>query len=406
MSRTIELIASTALAFTLSAADAIAAPPPPVSDIAVADDDETSGDDDDFDIINQELDLDFFKDDEEEDFIPTQRLQSNDELEPDSGDEQIIDELVPEPEPQEEINFLDDEEEEISINAPGQDNAQLYRDQMDSMKHLGPDEEIIAWERYLDRYPNSIFKDRIQSRIEELSTGLYDERVPQSTSFGGGAGAGHAELDFAAPVLLESIDPRDRLRASFEIGFPEYLNLMVDYEAQLMRYWSVHGGIRHRYTGWNIETGTHYSLIKSARTNTLLTLMGDVHFNTNPFYPSLRPQLAFGQRAMVGGNPLDMQLQAGVDLMFQSEFSLVYLAGGNLSYQASEKVRFFLETSLYMKHLGWEEGSSFRFNIISFGISFFVHKDMLATLGASAPYTTNYWGYHYGSIIGDYSYYL
>ena len=116
--------------------------------------------------------------------------------------------------------------------------------------------------------------------------------------------------------------------------------------------------------------------------------------------------LGMGKRFEIKGNPLDIQLQAGADLEVMTPFTIRYLGGASLNYHANEKVAFFFETNVHMKNLAWEEGGSFRFNVIGFGITFNVDPKKTASLAACAPYTTNYWGYHYGSIMGDFNMFM
>jgi hypothetical protein len=354
---------------------------------------------------DEEIDIDLFKEPEEESQEPAeQRLQEGDKIEqpePQEGEEENYggDKAAPK------INF--DEEEEpgtVPMNSVGQDNAKIYRDYKDKLQNIASDEEIISWEEYLKKYPHSLFKSQIQARIDDLSAGLFEERVPAGKG-PGGVDAGHREINLAAPLLLETIDPRTRVNAGFEIGFPNYFNVMFDYEHQIRREWSVHGGVRHRYTGWNIEAGTHYALVKSARTNTIVTGIFDVHANTLPFFPGIRPQVGFGKHFRVGGG-LDVQAEAGVDLAFQSPISLLYIGGANVTYHASKSVCFFAETSMTMKNLFWDQGGVFRFDVATFGITFTLAKSQFASLAANAPYSTNYWGYHFGSVMADYNYYV
>jgi hypothetical protein len=365
--------------------------------------DKDKDEDKDEDTGGGEIDLDIFKDSDKDDIgldLPVERLQDKDKVE---GAEplEVEDEHYEGDKKGPGIN-LDEDEDSVKIGGPGQDNARIYRDFKDQVQHIGPDEEILSWEQYLRQYPRSLFRSQIQARIEDLQGNLYEARVPGSVGFGD-LDAGRREVDLARPVLLDSIDPRTRLSGGFEVGFPQYVNLMADYEHQLLRELSVHGGLRHRYTGWNIEVGPKWALVKSARTNTIVTLMADLHANTLPFYPGLRPQVAFGKR-FGSEKALDVQAQLGVDFLMQSPASLLYVGGANVTWRASNTVRFFLESSVNMKHLFWDQGSTFRFNVATFGITFGLGKKADATLGASAPYTTNYWGYHYGSVVADFNY--
>ena len=63
-----------------------------------------------------------------------------------------------------------------------------------------------------------------------------------------------------------------------------------------MRELSVHGTLRKRYTGWSIEGGARYALLKSAEMKALVTAIGDVHINADPNFIDFRPQIAAGKR--------------------------------------------------------------------------------------------------------------
>lgn len=357
------------------------------------------------DPANEDIDLDMFKETETEDPMeaqPTKRLDESDKIE--SADPQETeDDTYKEEQKGPEFDF-DEDESSVPIGGPGQDTAKIYRDYKSKVEHIGPDEEVISWEQYLAQYPKSLFKSQIQARIDDLQAGLFEESVPGGKGFGD-LDAGRREIDIANPLLIEPIDPRTRISGGFEIGFPEYKNIMVDYEHQFLRELSGHVGVRQRYSGMNVETGARWAFVKSARTKTIVSLIGDIHANTQPFYPGFRPQIGFGKR-FGSEQKLDAQAQVGVDLLLQSPASVVTIGGGNLTYHASNKVSFFLETSVNMKNLFWDEGGIFRFNIVSFGITFNVGKNGQATLGANAPYTTNYWGYHLGSVMADFNYNL
>ena len=308
---------------------------------------------------------------------------------------------------------LDDEDGDLGpskAQGPGEDTAVLYRKALEEFAQLTADEEALAWERYLRKYPKSLFRTKIDQRLEEINAQLYQDEV--ESSGGRASDAGRQELFFAQPMQLESIDPRSRLRAGFEWGFPDWVNLMVGGEYQLMREWSVHGGLRQRYTGWNVEAGTTYALVKSARTGFIVSGIGDVRLNLDPSHFAMRPQLGVGKRFRFNKEVyLDAMVQGGSDLAFIDGLSPRLVGGANLSLAANNNLRVYMETSSYMKDLGDEQIGSFRFNQLTFGMKFVQWKGKKqqkfeAGFGANAPYTSNYWSYHYGSIMGDVNYYL
>ena len=300
---------------------------------------------------------------------------------------------------------LEEDEDDLPLDQlpPGTDNASIYRAQMDDVSGMAADEEGMAWEQYLQTYPNSVFRKQVEDRIDELSESMFAADRPKDS-----VDEGQRELNFSQAMLMEAVDPRSRIRAGFEWGYINWINLIIDYEHQLQRNMSVHGGLQHRYSGWSLEGGVRYALVKSTRTNLIVTAIGDVHLNLDPIAPGLRPLLAVGKRfALTGDAYVDVQAQAGPDLMlYPGMFSPRVLAGLNTTISPSDKVKIFIETTSVMKDLGWSEGESFRFNQIAFGMRFQGKGKSVIGTGASVPYSANYWRYHYGSVMADMNHYL
>jgi hypothetical protein len=409
---TIALLGTLSLSVQPAAADT---PLPPVA-LADQEDDSEGGDEDDsLDYGGDDINLDVFGEalDLEEGDEEIKRMQQEDALDAEEGSEEALDDLEFGGDDDEDEFLFEDEEESVPIGGPGQDTARIYREYKENIEDLGPDEEIIQWEQYLSQYPNTLFGDHIQRRIDDLTEFQYSERVPDDLDgFTDIVDAGRREIKLATPRHLTPIDPRNKVRAGFEWGFPEYMNLFADYEAQIQRKWSWHVGVMHRYTGWNIEGGTKYALVKSARTNFIVTGIFDVHLNADPIFPALRPQLGVGKRFIVGGQPLDLQVVGGVDaeLRLSEQMALVYIGGFNGTYQASEKVAFFVESSIVAKDMFWDAGINsgyFRFPLFTFGITFWAGEknNITSSIAANAPYAYNYWGYHFGGVMGDFNMY-
>ncbi|RME27965.1 MAG: hypothetical protein D6798_03460 [Deltaproteobacteria bacterium] len=303
-----------------------------------------------------------------------------------------------------------EDDTEVDTDLEGVDNARIYRQKQDEVEDLPPEEEAIEWERYLREYPNSQFRSRIEARIDRLTDAMYNSTI-ETTEIR--EEAGKAELHFAQPFALENIDPRSKIRAGVEFGLPGYLAPILDFEYAFVRNFSVHGGVRGRYGGTSFEPGVRWAMVKSARTHTLLTLIADARVNLNPAYVGFRPQLAFGQRVPLDDDLfLDAQLQVGTELVSYGVFSPRAVGGANVSIAPGDTVRFYFETSTYMKDMFWDQGGTFRFNVISFGVKFLErNKNQLASRfeiggGAMAPYTTNYWSFHSGAVGLDANYYL
>jgi hypothetical protein len=369
--------------------------------------------DDDFDFG----DLDEDSSDTEQDDAP-KPVEDDGKLE--EGDPDDDDFLVePDADDGEDLQFDDDlmgdDAEDVGTRGPGEDTAKLYREALEEYSRMGPDEEALAWERYSRKYPNSIFKARIEQRLDELNQELYEGKLDASYERTGDAG--QAEILFSQPLQLDNIDPRSKIRAGFEWGVPDYINLFADFEWQLMRELSAHAGVRQRFTGQTVEAGARYAIIKSARTQFLLTAIGDFRFNLNPAFPAFRPMLGAGKRVELGTVKIDINAQGGSDLAFMRDsagdlsFSPRAMGGANIMVMPADNVRAFIETSVYMKGFGREQTDAFSFNQVSVGIQFVGRKSKTeerysASLGASVPVQQNYWGYHDGSVAGDFNYFL
>jgi hypothetical protein len=384
--------------------------------VAFADQDDGDGEEtESLDYGGDDINLDVFDDslDMQEGDEEIKRMQEQDALDAEEASEEALDDLDFGTDQEDEFNF-DDEEEAVPIGGPGQDTARIYRDFKNNIEDLGPDEEIIQWEQYLSQYPNSLFKDHIQRRVDELTEFQYSERVPDDLDggFSDIVDAGRREIELMAPRHLASIDPRNKMRAGFEWGYPEYLNLFADYESQIQRKWSWHVGIIRRYTGWNLEGGTKYALVKSARTNFIVTGIFDFHLNTLPVFPAVRPQIGVGKRFIVAGQPLDLQVVGGMDieLRLTEQMDFVTIGGLNATYAASDKVAFFIESSVVAKDFFWDTGINsgfFRFPLLTFGITFWAGQDnnITSSIAANAPYAYSYWGHHFGGVMGDFNMY-
>ena len=279
------------------------------------------------------------------------------------------------------------------------------------MVGMQADEEGMAWEAYLQTYPYSVFRKQIERRMDELGDAMFQgPRGAVAEVKTGQASKAKKDFNFSAGMLLDPIDPRSRIRAGFEWGYPDWINLIAQYEHEIKRDFSVHGGLSHRYTGWTMAAGTRYAIIKSSRTDFILTAIGDLQMNLAPVAPGVRPMIAAGKRFRFGSDSyMDLQAQTGSDLMFYpGMFSPRWLTGFNITVAPSERVKVFFETATVMKDMGsWsEKAGAFKFNQIAFGLRFQGKGKSVIGTGAAVPFTTNYWRHHFGAVMADYQYYL
>lgn len=364
---------------------------------------------------------DAFKDEEEDDEPAPQRLQEGDEVD-DASDptKEEEDEFDLGGEEDEEIDFDDTTEQEtVKPREEGEDTAQLYRDAQKKYADLLPDEEILRWEQYLQKYPKSLFRDRIEARMEDLSQLMFSERVPGSDR---GASserdAALRELNFATPTRFSGVDPRSHATVGFEVGIPNWAGGEVDLEYQVLRPLSVHGGIDRGFSGGQFVVGGKYALIKSSRTGTIASGMLDLGMNFQPTYVSFRPMLGFGQRVNVAEG-LDLQLVGGLSGELQSFPVLRWLGGFNAELRANDTLYLFAETTINQKAVTPQQGGVTReftywYCVGSFGLRFVPVKGkdidqdgrLVMELGASSPYYHRYWGFYQGSVNFGGSYYF
>ncbi|MDP2316173.1 MAG: hypothetical protein Q8P41_24965 [Pseudomonadota bacterium] len=348
------------------------------------------------------------------DVPPPKRLEEDDK-EDEAGEPEDLDFID---EDEEELEFRDEEDQEtVKPRGPGEDTAQIYRDAEKKLKEVTPDEELIAWEAYLEKYPKSLFRERIEQRMESLSADLFGERVPGSDQGARREDAANRELNFTSPLQFASADPRTRIGASAEIGIPNWFAPHLDAEFQLLRNFSAHAGIDQDVTGPAIVLGAKYGVIKSARTNTVLSAALDLKLNTGPTFPGIRPAIMAGQKLPILQG-LYLQGEFGVDLELRDPAGLRMFYGFNAELRANEVVYAYVETTGTLKYLGQQDFKTFQFMVASFGMKFvpskggfptllanktgvfITHekKPVVIVLGANIPYSARYWGFYRGSV--------
>jgi hypothetical protein len=375
---------------------------------------------DDFEVDDDDDDFTFEDAEEEEEEAP-ERLEEDDDLTVEE-DEEALEEFV-ESEEQPAQDLLGEEGTAPVLQAG--DSEQTYRATEARLARMPADEQLLGWDQYLQQYPNTVFRERIEARMVELEEQLY-RRGAGSGSSGSGSGAGvdalDAQVDLAHAMQLGQLNPRTRLQAGFEWGLPDYINLFVDYEKAFTNKLSAHAGVRRRYSGFSVEIGPRIALVKSPRTNTIISFSPDVHFNVNPGFPAFSPTIAAGKRF----GKVDAQVHVSTDIELRSELEegglsttskvrTRYHGGASIYVAASETVGFFGETYLNMRPVQADaafDGGLFRFNVITFGMKFFPsvnsrpgERPVEANLGATVPYMQQYWQYHYGSVMGQVNYY-
>jgi hypothetical protein len=352
----------------------------------------------------EQIDEDAFREDEPDEDAPARPKEDekgDESEEPDEGTLDLDDE-----DEGEAIKFeAEDEQQALQPRQKGEDTAKLYRDQEKRVANMTPDEELLAWESYVQRYPKSLFRERIDNRMEELSALLFSERVAGSDKGARATDGAKRELDFATPVKLMPVDTRTHAAVGVQYGFPGYFGGNIDLEYAFLRQASAHVRFFRDFAGGAFMVGPKYAVLKSARTGTMVTGALDVKFNGSPFFTSIRPTLAAGQRfRLLRG--LDLQLQVAADFELRDDSDTRWFGGFSAELQPTEIVWIYAETSLDVKYLD-RDPDSFRFFVSTFGLKFRVFKGTddngklrtLVGLAADAPYSKAYWGFYQGSFI-------
>lgn len=344
-----------------------------------------------------------FKEDEDKDAPNVKRLDTKDEGD---KDEEPSDDIKFEDSEDDDLDFRDEEtQESIKERGPGEDTAEIYRAAQNKAKEMGPEEELLLWERYLQKYPKSLFADRIEKRTEQLSSEMFGERVAGSDRGATRKDAALSELSFAIPVQYNSIDPRTHLSVGAEVGIPNWTAPRLDFEYAFWREFSAHVGLKQEIKNTAIVVGPKYAILKSARTRTIVTGLLDAKIFTDPAFFTLHPGVGIGQRLDVLEG-LDLQGQIGIDAELRNPVGIRYFGGVGGHLQASDKVGVFLETSVNMKYLGADDYETFQFMVMSFGMKFNAMKAkntdgkgrLDVGLAADFPYSYRYWGFYRGAV--------
>lgn len=291
--------------------------------------------------------------------------------EPDEDEFLFEDEIDEEGNVVEEDLFGEERDTRDEVLAPGTDNVTLYRAKTAEVEGMPADEEVMAWETYLEEYPNSVFRERIQVRIDELMKSQYSGRIIREGE--AGSDPKMAELEIVHPVHLPNMNPRTKVLAAFELGFPLYTGGILDFEYAPLRQVSVHGGLAGRASGWGLELGARYAFVKSVKAQFAATLTADIRLNFGPLFFQFRPQIGFAK--IIG--PVQILANFGAEIGTRP-FDTVGLIGGvHIGGRVAKPVGIFVESDFGVRQLGRVNGVSgepapFAFATVSFGLKFFV----------------------------------
>lgn len=325
---------------------------------------------------------DFIFDDDEETFEDEEEEEEEEsEEESEESEESESSEPVDDPpfEDDDEIEFEDEVNEEGSLEeddlfegepdtqeqvlAPGADTAEIYRARQAEYEELGSDEEVMAWEAYLEEFPNTLFRERIETRIDELLKSQFQMRIGDDK---GEANADDEEIRLVRPAHLSNVNPRTQFLAGLEFGFPSYIRGTFDFEYAILRRLSVHGGVIGKYQGWGAEVGAKYALVKSAKSKLVFSGLLDARLNFNELFFMVRPQIGLGKSF----GPVQLIMTAGAELDTRKNGAVGIIGGAHVSARLADAVGLFVETDFHVRNLTRDNGV-FAFNLVSLGMRFY-----------------------------------
>lgn len=317
----------------------------------------------------------------------------------------------------------EDERDERELLAPGSDNAEIFGKQEAKVRSMPPDEEVMAWETYLEKYPNSLYRGRIEERIEGLVESQFQMRI------GGRAGvkgsgpvdADQMEIQLTQAIGLDNINPRTRAQLGLLFGFPTYLELDADFEYALKRQVSIHAGMHGRYTGWSFDIGAKYAFVKSTKLNLVATVMADIgaqfsqrvsqqiagdNADANATQLVVRPQLGLGK--VVG--PVQLLLTAGAEVLTRANASPALIGGLHVSGRVAPPVAIYAESEFYVRQLGREAGP-FNFAVVAVGFKFYpitkrTDDPLEVAMAGMMPVSSGYMQPYLGAVQAQGVYYL
>ena len=240
-----------------------------------------------------------------------------------------------------------DEEEEEPVEV---DNLQLYRSFKEEVKDLPLEEELDAWYRYLDKYPDTAYAREIRSRIDELQTVMLDEAEAEAPSYvevgdSGGRGAKYEEMPFVEPFTFMTNNTRKKVHLAIAYGASSTFNYGFGVEYAILRNLSVFGMANHwgHGIGFTAHLGAKYAIVKDVRTGGLFVVGLGLKGGADPsLLIGLDPFIGIGLCPRTG--PVTLQFQVGFDMRF-TPWHWDAHAGLNLGLRPSEKVTIFLETT-------------------------------------------------------------
>ncbi|HCP46411.1 MAG TPA: hypothetical protein DIU15_10230 [Deltaproteobacteria bacterium] len=302
---------------------------------------------------------------------------------------------------------LDDElEEEV-------DNEATYQAYQAEVEGESAAEELDAWNRYLEAYPQSIFRLEIEQKIQGLEDAAFQELAaddeldtPQEAT-----DAKYQEMEFAEPAFL-ALSPNTRRKVDVGVlwGFQDHLNYELMFEWAFFRRFSAFGSIRHDGHGFGagLQAGAKYALLKDVRTGVVLSGAFSVDVGYSGFdglNVAIQPWIGFGWLA---SEIVQLQTSLSIDLRLDRFHTWVIW---DAMVVINPKPRFGIFIANHQKHsILKTEGVPTQylgFHQAGVGVKLRPIQPIEITVGANIPYAWRLWkDYRYFGAHADLTFYF
>ena len=225
-------------------------------------------------------------------------------------------------------------------------------------------EGVQAWEAYLAQYPQSLYLEQIRRDITQAEAELYGEEIVDES----GTRRQRRGLKFPEMAMGENLNPATRVKVGFDWGIPAWINLIGDVEYAFAPRFSAHMGMRKRYSGWSLDLGPRFAVVKDADLGLIVSLSGDLHVNVDPAFTGLRPGVQVGKILF---DKVFVQIQGAPEWqLVEGYWTTQVIGGGQLAYRASRAVGMFIEANLASQYFGLPSRNP-TFHTVVFGMRFY-----------------------------------
>ncbi len=314
------------------------------------------------------------------------------------------------------LDDLDDEEGDDEEEEPQDDetdNEEIYNDYKAELRGESAAEELDAWTRYLEVYPQSSFRMEIEKRIKALEEAAYRdlEEDDLDSASDDTVDAKDQEMFLMEPALLQAgINTRRRFKLHALWGFNDYLNYELMFEWAFMRKFSAFGIVRHQGRGFGgqLVAGAKYALVKDVRSGiiasgSLAIAVGYSAFDRLNF--GVEPTIGFGWIASE-----KFQIQTTITPHVRLDRPRLFLYWDAMVVVSPTKVLSIYVESRQKHSFANTENNGTKylgFHHAGAGVKIFPQPNFELTVGVNVPYAWDRWkDYRYFGVHGGLTIYL